>query len=58
MMNRCATCNQPIEEGDRVTVFVTATYHALKSKVAYALDKSDMEAEAETLAHVRCPIEY
>jgi hypothetical protein len=34
-----------------VSVVATATYHVLKSKIAYALDKSDMDCDPETLVH-------
>lgn len=54
MINVCAVCDKPLHEGDRVTVTVTSTYHLLKSTVAYALDKYDMEAHGETLKHETC----
>jgi hypothetical protein len=43
-----------IHDGDKVQVLVTSTYHILKSTVAFALDKFDMEADSKTLCHVRC----
>ena len=40
-----------MKEGQLACVLVTATYHILKSSVAYALDKSDMWADPESLVH-------
>ncbi len=54
MMQLCNKCNKLLKEGDTVTVKVTATYHILKSSVAYALDRHGMEADAETLCHLSC----
>ena len=54
MMNLCCICNKPIMEGEKVTVNVTSTYHILKSTIAYALGKEDMEADASTLCHEDC----
>ena len=54
MLHICPTCNSPIMEGQRVRIEVSATYHALKSAVSYALDKSDLEADGKTLRHDNC----
>lgn len=54
MVNTCYLCDKLINEGDKVTVNVTSTYHMLKSTVAYALDKAEMVADAATLAHEEC----
>lgn len=54
MVQTCAICNHLIQDGDRVGVWVTATYHVLKSTVAYALDKTDMEADSSSLIHESC----
>lgn len=54
MLHLCSNCEEPITNGQRVKVVVTATYHALKSTVAYALDKHDLEADASTLCHDQC----
>ncbi len=54
MLNSCQICLKPLQEGDKICVLVTATYHSLKSKIAYALDKSDMVAHGDTLAHENC----
>jgi hypothetical protein len=54
MINRCVSCHQPFLEGEKVTVNVTSTYHILKSTIAYALDKYDMEADSSTLRHEEC----
>lgn len=50
----CVVCNTALKEGDRAEVLVRATYHALKSKVVYALDTDDMEVVDGTLCHVEC----
>ncbi len=47
-------CEVSLNEGDKVVVSIKATYHLLKSSVTYALDKSDMEAVPDTLAHWNC----
>jgi hypothetical protein len=49
----CRRCFTEIKEGQLASVVVTATYHALKSKVHYALDKSDMTADEDTLIHAK-----
>lgn len=54
MIHTCAKCDKLMEEGDRVTVQVTSTYHILKSAVAFALDKASMQADSETLKHEDC----
>jgi hypothetical protein len=51
----CCICHKLLLEGQKVTVNVTSTYHVLKSKVAYALDQRDLEADPDTLAHKECP---
>lgn len=53
MINICPNCNKVLEEGDRVRATVSSTYHFLKSAVAYALDKNDIEV-LELLKHVDC----
>lgn len=53
MINICRRCFSPFLENQRVSAVITATYHILKSKIAYALDKHDMEADAETLVHAK-----
>lgn len=55
MIQICVKCKHLLCEGDKVTVQVTATYHVLKSKIAYALDKSDLECDSDTLGHLECP---
>lgn len=54
MTNVCQICEKPLKEGDKVSVMVSSTYHALKSQVAYALDKADMVADSSTLVHTEC----
>jgi hypothetical protein len=51
MTNVCRRCFAPMKEGQLATVVVTATYHMLKSQISYALDKSDMVADPDTLIH-------
>jgi len=51
MINLCRRCYSPLKEGQRVSVVATASYHVLKSKIAYALDKGDMECDPDTLVH-------
>lgn len=51
MTNVCRRCFSPLREGQLACVVVTATYHILKSSVAYALDKTDMNADPDTLVH-------
>ena len=51
MINYCRNCFSPLLEGQRVSVVATATYHVLKSKIAYALDKHDMDCDPDTLVH-------
>ncbi len=57
MIQTCAKCNHIIQEGERVGVWVEATYHLLKSTVSYALDKEGMRADAESMTHIKCPTE-
>jgi len=54
MIHLCSKCSRVLKDGDRVKVDVEATYHQLHSNVAYALDKSDLSADSETLRHVDC----
>jgi hypothetical protein len=54
MIHVCKSCNKLIRDGERVTVTVSASYHTLKSTVAYALDKQDMIADSDTLKHDPC----
>lgn len=54
MLHSCARCGEVIKEGERVEVLVEATYHVLKSQVAFALDKTSLEADTSTLRHVSC----
>ena len=49
----CKRCFTELKEGQTASVVVTATYHALKSKVVYALDKGDMTADPDTLIHAK-----
>jgi hypothetical protein len=51
MTHQCCICHHLIQEGQRVNVMVQATYHILKSSVAYALDKTDLTADASSLHH-------
>lgn len=53
MTNYCRRCFSDLKEGQRVSVVMSATYHMLKSRIAYALDKTDMEADAETIVHAK-----
>ena len=50
----CCMCEGLLREGDYVQVSVRTTYHRLKSKIAYALDKNDMAPDPRSLAHVDC----
>lgn len=50
----CQVCGLLIKEGERVEVLVRATFHALKSKVAYALDRDDLEPVGGTMVHIDC----
>jgi hypothetical protein len=54
MEKQCIICGKLLGEGERVEVLVRATYHILKSKIAFALDKNDMEPISGTMAHVEC----
>lgn len=54
MLNRCRNCDAILREGDRITVTVTARYHALKSKVAFAIGRDIEDANADTLQHAQC----
>jgi hypothetical protein len=54
MLNICQICDKPLQEGDKVRVTVTSTYHMLKSTIAYALDKNDMTADQDSLRHEAC----
>jgi hypothetical protein len=51
MQNLCRKCFTPLREGQLASAVVTATYHSLKSQIAYALDPADMVADPETLIH-------
>jgi hypothetical protein len=53
MINLCRRCFSPILEGQLASAVATATYHVLKSKVAYAFDKSDMTMDPDTLIHAK-----
>lgn len=53
-MHKCNICKKLLREGAHVEVLVRTTYHPLKSKVAYALDKYDMEPIVDTLVHTEC----
>jgi len=55
MIHICQECEKLIKEGERVTVKVTSVYHVLKSSVAFALDKTSLEADTSTLKHEVCP---
>lgn len=54
MEKMCVVCHKLIKEGERVEVLVRSTFHVLKSKIAYALDKEDLETVSGTMAHVSC----
>ena len=54
MIQTCCICHKLIHDGDKVQVMVTSTYHIMKSTIAYALDKFDLEADSSTLCHLRC----
>lgn len=54
MEKACVICRKLIKEGERVEVLVRATFHVLKSKIAYALDKEDLETVSGTIAHTAC----
>lgn len=56
MLLTCNVCNKIVQEGDRIVVEVTSTYHMLKSTVSYALDKHDMEADSRTIHHEECSL--
>lgn len=53
MINTCKNCNHLLEEGDKVTTRIASTYHTLKSTIAFALDKNDLQA-LEPLSHIDC----
>jgi hypothetical protein len=51
MQNLCRRCFSPIKTGQLVSVVVTAPFKELKSAIHYALDTSEMIADADTLVH-------
>jgi hypothetical protein len=53
MLHICPICKKVIGDLDRVRVLIDATYHPLKSTIAYALDKNDMEVVGP-LCHKQC----
>lgn len=54
MTVRCAHCNIPLKDKDRVTGLITAWYRNLPSKVAYAVYDQGMHLDKDTLAHYDC----
>lgn len=54
IIHLCTKCDKVITEGQRVTVQIESTYHVLKSHATFALDKTDLVADSETMAHVDC----
>jgi hypothetical protein len=54
MVHICSACGQLLKDGEKVSVNVSAIYRVLKSSIAYALDKSSLEADSETLKHLDC----
>jgi hypothetical protein len=54
VIHLCRRCDRLIKDGERVSVKVESTYHVLKSSIAFALDKHDLEASSDTLEHVHC----
>lgn len=50
----CLNCNEPIKDGDRVTIIVCSVYHEIPSSIAYALDRNEMIADKESIMHASC----
>lgn len=50
----CSLCGYHLNDGDRITGFVTAWYKALPSKVAYAVYEHDIQVDKTSLAHYDC----
>jgi hypothetical protein len=57
MTKPCYICGEYIREGQLVELTVIATFHELKSKVAYSIDKP-IDAYADTLRHHECTEDY
>lgn len=58
MTHICAECGKLINNGDRVTVPVTSTYHVIKSVNSFCLDKYDLESDSSKMVHEQCTDGY
>jgi len=47
----CKRCFSLFKEGQRAAFVGEATYHVLKSRVHFALDREDMIVDPESLVH-------
>ncbi len=54
MLNLCAKCNKPLEEGESIQFVATGTYHHLRSTRAWAVDPSTLEADIRSIKHLEC----
>lgn len=54
MMIICCRCQKLLNDGDRVSVTVTSTFHVIKSEKAFCLDKHDLYADSSTMYHEDC----
>lgn len=53
MLKTCELCGELLKEGDTVECKIRSTYHVLKSSIAYALDRNNMEV-ITPLRHQDC----
>jgi hypothetical protein len=54
MDKRCVVCGLLFRDGQRIEALIRANYKALKSNIAYALEKEGMEVVPGTIAHAEC----
>lgn len=54
MLSLCASCGRLLCEDDEVVAEITSRFHVLKSTVTFALDKSAMRCNPDTLRHYSC----
>lgn len=54
MIHTCQFCSEDIEDGDEVSLLVYTKYRRLGSRIAFALNTSEMIADPTTLAHKDC----
>lgn len=54
MIVRCALCNVPLKDKERVTGIISAWYRELPSKVAYAVYDQGMQLDKSSIAHYNC----